>query len=213
METPPSELLYAETLSALLNDSDDGGDTEYEDEDEIVPTHLVHNMVSSCEEKCSICLESISSHQAHTLDCGHQFHTRCAIDWFRLGNGSCPLCRCEDLHKKAQVIDFDDAVRILMRKAAAKKAPVALKKASESLKRRREELRNLRADLRDFEQKSRGILVEMRKKRRRVSRARVQMERAEYSLVMPQTPFEGVTMPLISYQPPPPELPPPEATP
>ena len=92
-------------------------------------------------------------------------------------------------------MDFDDAVRILMRKAATRLlAPVALKRASESLKRRREELRNLRADLRDFENKSRSILVEMRKKRRRVSKARIQMERAEYSLVMPQTPFEGVTM-------------------
>lgn len=208
MEETPPELLYAETLSAIFNDSD-GEATEYDDDDdEIAPTHLVHNMVSSCEEKCSICLESISSHQAHTLNCGHQFHTRCAIDWFRLGNGSCPLCRCEDLHRKAQVVDFDDAVRMLMRKASTKKAPFALKKASESLKRRREELRNFRADLRDFEKKSHNILVEMRKKRRRVSKARVQMERAEYSLVMPQIPFEGVTMPLISYQPPPPELPP-----
>ena len=147
------------------------------------------------------------AHPHHTLECGHKFHTRCAIDWFRLGNGSCPLCRCEDLHSQAQVVDFDDAIRILMRKSTNKKAPVSLKRAAETLKRKREDLRAERKRLREFEVQSKDILVEMNRRRRRVCRARISMERAEAALVMPQKPFEGVAMPLIFYQPlVPPEL-------
>lgn len=182
--------------------SDSG--TEAEDD-----ANLPHNMVSQCDETCSICLESINSHQSHALDCGHRFHTRCAIDWFRL-NGTCPLCRCSDIHAQAKVVDYDEAIRILLRKASNKKAPASLKRAAEALKRKRDELRDRRKELRSFENKSKDILAEMRRKRRRVSRARVGMERAEMGLVMPRTPFKGVTIPLISYCPPVPQPLPPE---
>lgn len=196
-ESFPAELTLStlRTLDALGEDILSDDDTEVEDD-----TRLPHNMVSQCDETCSICLESINSHQSHVLDCGHRFHTRCAIDWFRL-NGTCPLCRCADIHKQAEVVDYDEAIRILMRKASNKKAPASLKRAAETLRRKREELRECRKELRSFENKSKDILSEMRRKRRRVSRARIDLERAEMGIVMPRAPFQGVTVPLISYLP------------
>tara|TARA_B100001094_G_C18143663_1_gene779386 strand:+ start:1111 stop:1596 length:486 start_codon:yes stop_codon:yes gene_type:complete len=44
---------------------------------------------------CSICLDSIDdSNENYELRCGHTFHTKCIIRWFREGyvNGKCPLC-------------------------------------------------------------------------------------------------------------------------
>lgn len=44
---------------------------------------------------CSICLDNIdNSNEIHELRCGHIFHTKCIIRWFREGyvNGKCPLC-------------------------------------------------------------------------------------------------------------------------
>ena len=198
----PSEI-SPQQWRALEEDLDFSESTDDDEKPE-----LVHNMVCSSNEKCSICLEPIDSHPCCTLDCGHTFHTRCAIDWFRLGNPSCPLCRCADINAAAQVVDFDDAVRILVQRATNKKAPASLKRAVESLKRKRQDLRNLRSDLRNFEEKSKSVLSEMRKRRKKVCRARIDMERAEAGLVMPRVPFKGVTMPLISYHrqlgPPPP---------
>ena len=41
---------------------------------------------------CSICIDPMDSH-SHMLRCGHLFHAPCIIEWFRCGEGTCPLCR------------------------------------------------------------------------------------------------------------------------
>ena len=46
-------------------------------------------------EICSICLDNIDqSNENHELRCGHIFHTKCIIRWFRetYVSGKCPLC-------------------------------------------------------------------------------------------------------------------------
>jgi hypothetical protein len=42
---------------------------------------------------CSICCED-SIKLYHTLPCGHTFHIKCVMEWFRR-NGRCPMCREE----------------------------------------------------------------------------------------------------------------------
>ena len=43
---------------------------------------------------CPVCHESSDPMTtAHTLPCGHVFHPRCIISWFRRGENSCPVCR------------------------------------------------------------------------------------------------------------------------
>lgn len=42
-------------------------------------------------ESCSICLEACTD-AAHTLTCGHTFHTQCIVRWLRASN-QCPVCR------------------------------------------------------------------------------------------------------------------------
>jgi len=44
-------------------------------------------------EKCSICLENIYVNESYKLDCGHNFHTKCIIEWFRNYKKTCPMCR------------------------------------------------------------------------------------------------------------------------
>lgn len=53
--------------------------------------------MSSVEEKCVICLESLEG-DLRTLPCKHMFHTKCYADWCQRtseNTTSCPCCRAE----------------------------------------------------------------------------------------------------------------------
>ena len=44
------------------------------------------------DQICSICLSTINENDKYTLECGHIFHTKCIVTWFRNSNGNCPCC-------------------------------------------------------------------------------------------------------------------------
>ena len=44
------------------------------------------------DDICAICYDNISKHQCTKLDCNHEFHSHCIIEWFRRGNSTCPYC-------------------------------------------------------------------------------------------------------------------------
>lgn len=44
-------------------------------------------------DKCVICLDYISENEdTYSLQCNHNYHTKCIVEWFRNGARSCPLC-------------------------------------------------------------------------------------------------------------------------
>lgn len=52
---------------------------------------------------CSICLSNIKENdETLKLECGHVFHEKCAIHWFRSphSSGNCPLCQHNPHRKK-----------------------------------------------------------------------------------------------------------------
>lgn len=57
------------------------------------PAEFMHNQVPS-ENECAVCYTEFENENTkYTLDCNHSFHAECAIQWFRRGNSTCPLCR------------------------------------------------------------------------------------------------------------------------
>jgi len=52
--------------------------------------HENHNHTE--EHDCSICLDSIETHNKKTLECGHVFCKSCINHWCRI-NSTCPYCR------------------------------------------------------------------------------------------------------------------------
>lgn len=51
-----------------------------------------HTVVSSMDDRCSICFQGISDESVVTLRCRHYFHSECSKEWIARCN-SCPLCR------------------------------------------------------------------------------------------------------------------------
>lgn len=48
------------------------------------------------EVECSICAGTENDDEATvTLDCGHTFHCKCVVEWFRFQNVTCPNCRSD----------------------------------------------------------------------------------------------------------------------
>lgn len=41
---------------------------------------------------CSLCKISLTDKPNYKLQCGHDFHTGCIIDWFRFQSYQCPCC-------------------------------------------------------------------------------------------------------------------------
>jgi len=45
---------------------------------------------------CAICLDSMTKENNYCiLECKHEFHSSCLVNWFRTGKKSCPMCRNE----------------------------------------------------------------------------------------------------------------------
>jgi calcineurin-like phosphoesterase family protein len=47
---------------------------------------------ASEDNDCSLCKISLTDKHNYKLQCGHNFHTGCIIDWFRFQTYQCPCC-------------------------------------------------------------------------------------------------------------------------
>lgn len=55
-------------------------------------------------DNCPICSDPLHDSPTHVLECGHEFHTACAVSWFRssYSHGTCPICRDGDNSNEQQ---------------------------------------------------------------------------------------------------------------
>ena len=82
---------------------------------------------------CPICQEDMEGTETIKLDCGHVFHPKCIIDWFRSAHSQCPLCRAEPLHQ-LRCMDVLTRASLLRQMARRKGAPDRLVRAVKQLK-------------------------------------------------------------------------------
>ena len=100
---------------------------------------------------CSICLDDESNDPTTTLECGHSFHTKCAMHWFRYENIHCPLCRSTEDMYAANTITEEERFRRISRRVPSRRSSFVnqtLKryaKIDAALKDSRRRLKELRA--------------------------------------------------------------------
>tara|TARA_A100001011_G_C14309757_1_gene844957 strand:- start:922 stop:1413 length:492 start_codon:yes stop_codon:yes gene_type:complete len=118
------------------------------------------------ENTCSICLQEYDDDtQTYTLDsCGHKFHTKCIIDWFRRAS-TCPCCRNNNVE------NFDNIPAYVLRERAKElrkisrrnNAPSELKRLIDRLKNIEDKLKNKSIDYKEFKKDNKEILAQDKK--------------------------------------------------
>ena len=108
--------------------------------------------MAQSDQTCSICMDGFTLQNPRTeLECGHGFHARCIIDWFRSSTQSntCPLCRADP----STVLTYPDTLQrcaLLRRKARASNAPPELKKAVDKIRKAESAHTQLAREYREF---------------------------------------------------------------
>ncbi len=94
-------------------------------------------MTSSEEETCAICLNEFDDDESvYTIpECGHKFHTNCALRWYRSTNQTnCPLCRSMPDFFGISLGSRDGRIKLWKRLGRRKSCPKEVKKALDKLK-------------------------------------------------------------------------------
>ena len=99
---------------------------------------------------CAICQESCSEYgQTYKLECGHEFHSHCIINWFRSGPKSCPICRDEQGN-------VSNDMNYLKRLTQMKSCPAFIKDALTDYEKLKKEIKELKHEVQLFEVNAEG---------------------------------------------------------
>ena len=109
--------------------------------------------MSEVSDICAICLDTLSSKQTFSLQCGHNFHTECQIMWFRNGRSTCPTCRSShdnDTINHRIRRNNQTAFQIMSNRARRKDAPIPLKRAYEKYRKSLETQKDIKNKMREL---------------------------------------------------------------
>lgn len=125
---------------------------------------------------CAICTESINEN-GHTLDeCGHTFHARCIVSWFRRAS-SCPMCRDTGTDNLINGLALNERSKHMMRISRNKKAPANLKKMADRVRVQQTALLDARRALQEHKRTNRDILAKHTRLNASMRAARLRLAR------------------------------------
>ena len=82
---------------------------------------------------CVICHETIEN-EKYTLECGHSYHCKCIMTWFRNKHDNCPLCNDKNFIKINPSFTRVNTIKQIKNLGKRKKCPVFVKKILEKIK-------------------------------------------------------------------------------
>ncbi len=94
------------------------------------------NILSNMENNiCVICHENIENeNNKYTLECGHSFHCKCIMTWFRTGHSNCPMCNDKNFTHINPSFTRINTIKQVKNLGRRKKCPIFIKKILEKIK-------------------------------------------------------------------------------
>ena len=84
---------------------------------------------------CVICHENIENeNNKYTLECGHSYHCKCIMTWFRTGHSNCPMCNDKNFIKINPSFTRVNTIKQIKNLGKRKKCPIFVKKILEKIK-------------------------------------------------------------------------------
>ena len=145
-------------------------------------------------ELCVICTEPLASSDSALPGCSHRFHRDCAIEWFRAGNASCPLCRCVTKSQRPRTTSERAAAMIAFSRNRA--APTRLRQLAQSHESWAQRLNVARGQLRLIRSTNRSVFAAERNLSGRVNCAQRRLRRLTTDLGL----FTHTRVPVSMFQ-------------
>ena len=93
----------------------------------------IFNNMENNNNICVICHETIEN-EKYTLECGHSYHCKCIMTWFRNKHDNCPLCNDKNFIKINPSFTRVNTIKQIKNLGKRKECPVFVKKILEKIK-------------------------------------------------------------------------------
>ena len=106
---------------------------------------------------CSICCEDEDETEPLvTLDCGHVFHAKCAVEWFRRHHDTCPNCR--SVYVRRDTVRLSPRERVGRMERLHHRLPAEVRTQLRKFYRASQSFKTLRAEWRAYRRAHRDVL-------------------------------------------------------
>lgn len=134
---------------------------------------------------CAICMEALDQEsECHTLECGHTFHTVCALKWFRCSqsDGACPLCKDKRIYLPC--VERVEGLKMLQQLCRRKACPSQLKKMNDNRKRLQSDYKAIAKELVQFKKHNKDFFKKWTDLRRGAWQLGRKVRRCESAMIM-----------------------------
>ena len=150
----------------------------------------IFNNMENNNNICVICHENIEN-EKYTLECGHSYHCKCIMTWFRNKHDNCPLCNDKNFIKINPSFTRVNTIKQIKNLGKRKKCPVFVKKILEKIKKIELNYNLKKKEIKLFENTYKNILSNYKnlKKKLILIARKIRMEEANLLSVVQVNPI------------------------
>ena len=118
---------------------------------------------------CVICHENIENeNDKYTLECGHSYHCKCIMTWFRSGHNNCPMCNDKNFTKINPSFTRVNTIKQIKNLGRRKNCPVFIRKILDKIKNLELKYNLQKTEIKSFEKTYKNILTNYKNLKKKI---------------------------------------------